>query len=275
MHFNSNDIAGKRYGKLVALEATNERYSNGSVKWKCQCDCGNVYYACSSDLKRKRKSCGCETRLNDMTGKKIGRLTVVERAKDKNGKTYWHCKCECGTEKDICASHLSSGKIVSCGCYSSEMLEKHSITHGMSKTRLYDIWSGMKARCYNRKSSCYSNYGSRGIEVCEAWRDDFMNFYDWSMEHGYSEELSIDRINVNGNYEPNNCRWATKKEQSCNTRRTKLFLHNGEVKTLKQIALDEKINYSTLIRKMSKNEKDINVAISEIKNKIRTKIKKE
>lgn len=275
MHFNANDITGNRYGKLLVLGATDERYSNGSVKWKCQCDCGNICYSPSSELKRGRKSCGCETRLIDLEGKKFGRLTVINRAEDKKRKTYWHCKCECGAEKDVCASHLTSGKIVSCGCLSVDRISELNKTHGMSRTRIYKIWCGMKKRCYNENSENYYLYGGRCITICDEWINNFQAFYDWAIANGYDENLTIDRIDTNGNYEPSNCRWATNKEQSCNTRRTRLFEHNGEIKTLKQIAKDENVNYNTLIRKVSKNGTELNLALYEIKNKIRTKKRKE
>ncbi len=275
MHFNANDITGYRYGKIIVLGTTNERYSNGCIKWKCKCDCGNICYSSSSELKRGRKSCGCETKLIDLTGKRFGRLTVIERAKDKKGKTYWHCKCDCEVEKDVCASHLTSGKIVSCGCFSLDRISILNKSHGMTKTRIYGIWIGIKRRCYNSKSEGYHNYGGRGITVCQEWLDDFMNFYNWAISNGYNDGLTIDRINVNSNYGPSNCRWATRKEQACNTRRTRLFEHNGEIKTLKQIAKDENLNYNTLIRKVSKNKIDLNLAIYEIKNKIRPKKRKD
>lgn len=260
------DLTGKRYGKLVVLCATEERYSNGSIKWKCRCDCGKIYYSSSSDLKTRR-SCGCKTRLINLTGSKFGRLTVIGRANDKKGKTYWHCVCECGTEKEVCASHLTSGRIVSCGCSSFDRISELNKTHGMTNTRLYNIWCGMHQRCYNKNLKNYRIYGGRGITVCQEWLDDFMNFYNWAMENGYADNLSIDRIDVNGNYEPSNCRWATDKEQSCNTRRTRIFEHNGEMKSLKQIAEDEGINYNTLLKKVPKDATEVNTAIYEIKTK--------
>lgn len=271
MHNNANDITGNRYGKLVVLEATNERYSNGSVKWKCQCDCGNIYYTCSSDLKRGRKSCGCETRLIDLKGQKFGRLTVIERAKDKKGKTYWHCKCECGDEKDVCASHLTSGKIVSCGCSSVERISKLNKTHGMSKTRIYGIWAGMKGRCYNQNNSEYSIYGGRGITICPEWKDDFQAFYDWAMANGYQDDLTIDRIDVNGNYDPSNCRWATNKEQSLNKRETIYFELFGVEKPLFTWCEYAKANYRNVYQKYKRGsypftDKEIKTIKNNIEN---------
>lgn len=263
---NSKDITGSRYGHLVALEPTDKRFSNGSIKWKCQCDCGNICYLSSSELKR-RKSCGCVTKLNNISGMKFGKLTVISRADSKNNMTYWHCLCDCGIEKDVLASHLTSGKIVSCGCLSAERIANLNRKHGMGNTRIYKIWCGMKTRCYNKNSKSYENYGGRGITVCDEWIHDFMNFYDWAMLNGYTDELSIDRIDNDGNYEPKNCRWTTHKEQSNNTRRTRLFLHNGVIKSLKQIATDENIDYKMLARKMLKQNAELNSVICEMKNK--------
>jgi hypothetical protein len=123
MHINSKDITGNRYGKLVVIKPTDERASNGSIKWECLCDCGKIYYSSSSDLKR-RKSCGCKTKLIDLSGQKFGRLTVMYRSDNRHNQTYWHCKCKCGKEIDVYAQHLLTGKNVSCGCESLERIRE-------------------------------------------------------------------------------------------------------------------------------------------------------
>ena len=210
----------------------------------------------------------------ELTGKRFGKIKVVSKKGIEKGCVIWNCVCDCGKELEISTGRLNFGNVKSCGCVKRQMIIERNTTHGKSKTRLYEIWVGMKKRCYNPKSKAYERYGGRGITICPEWLDDFMNFYNWSMANGYSDDLSIDRINVNGNYEPDNCRWSTRKEQSCNTRRTKLFNHNGKAKTLKQISLDEKINYNTLLKKVSENGNDVDKAIYEIKNRIRIKRKK-
>lgn len=162
---------------------------------------------------------------NDLFGKTFGRLVVTGRASnDKRGKSRWVCKCLCGKNKVVSADSLLSGKTKSCGCYRKETAPKNNpAKHGMSRTRLWTIWCGMKSRCYYPKNIAFKDYGGRGIKVCAEWLHDFCAFRDWAFKNGYSENLTIDRINCNGNYEPANCKWSTYEEQE-NNRRDTVFI---------------------------------------------------
>lgn len=154
----------------------------------------------------------------DLTGNRYGRLSIIKRAENKDKRTMWLCKCDCGNEKIIGGKDITSGKTKSCGCMTREITIKNNTKHNLSGTRLYSIWNGMIGRCYRKKNSEYKNYGGRGISICKEWKDDFVKFYNWANNNGYMDTLSIDRIDVNGNYEPTNCKWANQIQQMNNTR---------------------------------------------------------
>lgn len=197
----------------------------------------------------------------DLTGKKFGRLLVLYKDETKNGRIYWKCRCDCGAEKIVLGQHLRSGKTISCKCASNEKIGLLKKTHGQSKTRLYQIWLGLRNRCYQIKNKSYENYGNRGITVCDEWFNSYECFRDWSFSNGYQENLSIDRIDNNGNYEPSNCRWSTPKEQSNNTRRIIKLYYNGEKFSAKQLADHLNINYKKFIYGLHKTNFDIEKSI--------------
>lgn len=169
----------------------------------------------------------------DCSGKIYSDLTVLEYV----GGGMWKCQCSCSTVKNFYGYALEKGKSRNCGC-------KFNKTHGESKTPLYNVWAEMKQRCYNPKDTYYQYYGGRGITVCQAWLNDYVEFRNWSYANGYKDErlssgrnkYTIDRINVNGNYEPSNCRWVEWETQNNNMRNNHFLTYNGETLTLAQWA---------------------------------------
>lgn len=170
----------------------------------------------------------------DLNGKKFGRLTVIEYAGRENNNSYYICKCDCGEIKKFRASHLTSERTKSCGCLNKELTIDRSTKHGYAtalyKHPMYRVWYGMKNRCYNKNTRGYEYYGARGISVCEKWHS-FNGFLE-DMGGLYKRGLTLDRIKVNGNYEPSNCRWATQAMQSRNRTDNKYITYNGETKVL-------------------------------------------
>lgn len=230
-----NDIVGKVVNKLTVIKY--DCIKNRNHYYICKCECGNIVSVRRSDLvNNKVLSCGCEvgkhnpeTRIDvdDIIGKKFDRLTVLQYDyHDKKGKDHYYiCKCSCGKIISVSRKGLLTRNNKSCGCQKIDAATKH----GLAKTKFYKCHTAMKDRCYNPNNKAYSSYGDRGIKVCDRWlgEDGFVHFkedmYDSYLEHCkiYGEDnTSIDRINVDGDYEPSNCRWATKKEQSNNRRVT-------------------------------------------------------
>lgn len=172
--------------------------------------------------------------MQNLIGKKFGRLTVISLAEKVKGKrSKWVCKCSCEqkTIKEVASGNLIAGNVRSCGCLAKEkQLEVHT-KHGLWKHPLYAaVWGGIKKRCLNPKNKDYARYGGRGITICEEWKNDFKTFYDWCIENGWKKGLQIDRINVDGNYEPGNCRIVDSITQARNKRNTiKVFYNNEEI----------------------------------------------
>lgn len=198
-------------------------------------------------------------KLNDLTGKRFGRLFVLNREETKkspggNKRTMWKCKCDCGKETIVWSYSLTSGKTTSCGCYQLERRIEESVkantTHNGSKERLYGIWHGILIRCNSKNSKPYPLYGGRGIRVCKEWMD-YAKFREWAMKSGYDPlapkgVCTIDRIDVNGDYCPENCRWADAKTQCNNERVNRRIEYGGRTQTLTQWAEEVGIGDTTL-----------------------------
>ena len=190
----------------------------------------------------------------DITGLKFGKLTAIKRiGNDKYNTSVWFCKCECGKTVNVKLNNLKSGNTQSCGCIHQEKISKLFETHGLTNTRLYHILSNMKGRCYNKNVKDYKNYGGKKIIICDEWLNDFMNFYNWSMENGYKEELSIDRKDVTGNYEPSNCRWADMVTQENNRTNNRLIVLNGITKTLSEWTKFYGLKHSTVANRITRH----------------------
>ena len=234
------DLTGMRFGKLtVKSRAPDKILPSGykTVMWNCDCDCGGSSVVSSKNLERKKyptRSCGCGMYQikNNLVGQRFGRLLVVEKVKGKTMKNGYEeqtykCKCDCGKDVVLPYASLTTGNTKSCGCLFLENLIKRNTTHGMSDTKLYLVWKEMIARCTRETDKSYKYYGALGVSVCKEWSENFENFYNWAIEFGYKEGLEIDRIDYNGNYEPSNCRWVTRKVQMNNMRRNVIIDIDG------------------------------------------------
>ena len=201
----------------------------------------------------------------DLVGCRFGRLLVVERVGSKKRQSLWRCVCECGNEKITTLSHLKHGQTQSCGCLQKEVLRengrksvmcKRAKKHGCFGTKLYNVWAGMIRRCENPNQLHYSDYGGRGISVCEEWRNNFSTFQSWAIKRGYKEGLSIDRVDNNGNYEPDNCRWVTWDVQARNRRNSIKIYHNGKPYSLRQIAELNGLKVRTVVGRYERGDRD-------------------
>lgn len=211
-----------------------------------------------------------------LIGKRFEELTVLGISHYKNYAAYMRCKCSCGNETIVYYPNLLRGLTKSCGCrkqrFSKDSLQPHY-------TDLWNIWYAMKRRCYCEQEREFPHYGGRGITVCDEWRNDFQAFYGWAMDNGYAGKrknnnkfLSIDRINVNGNYEPSNCRWATMREQALNKRNNCYVFLNGQELTVKEAAEALNVGYMKLYNALYKNGFNMAKALESVKKEYRVKI---
>jgi len=254
------DLTSKVFGRLTVLE--RDRNRKGTY-WKCRCECGNVKTIKASSLTRKHptRSCGClkrettsRVRLIDLTGKVFGRLIVLGReGSSRSGQPLWRCRCKCGNECVVFGGALRDGRTQSCGCLQRERVSETSTTHGQTHSIEYNTWANMKQRCLNPNASFFSNYGGRGIRVCDRWLHSFENFLA-DVGPRPSNGHSIDRIDNNGDYEPGNVRWALSSVQQKNTRPYRKALRitaNEETHTISEWAEITGIRRNTIYMRLT------------------------
>lgn len=220
---------GKTYGNLTVLKNLGMRYptKNSSRKRRyalVECVCGKKVEIRADQVKRNN-SCGCLKGQHNLDsipiGEKFERLEILRDMGmkypniDSSKKTHYvEVKCDCGKIYETCWRSIKRGDTKSCGCYQRDKIKEVNTTHGDSNTRLYEIWEQMIGRCYNENNPAYKYYGSRGITICNSWKNNYSVFKQWAINNGYEEDLTIDRIDVLGDYEPSNCQWLTRSENS-------------------------------------------------------------
>lgn len=238
------DLTGTKYGMLTVIGRGEDYiYPNGRriPRWLCQCECGGTTLAQSGNLRHgKTKSCGCLQRKQasermrkqnynaiDISGQKFGRLTAIRPVERRsNYGVIWLCACDCGEKTTVPTKMLRSGNTRSCGCIKKEKISRVNYIHGKAhNSRLYNIWVGMRQRCLDPNHKSYKNYGGRGISICNEWNN-FEAFEQWALKRGYDAQAAygqctIDRIDVDGNYDPDNCRWVDSKIQANNKRESR------------------------------------------------------
>lgn len=211
-------------------------------------------------------------KVKDITGKKFHRLTAIKRVgSNKEGRAIWLCKCDCGKEIVVSGVLLRNGAVKSCGCLQLEKLAKAVKKHGLTNHRLYNIYTHIKQRCNNPNCKQYIWYGAKGIKIYSEWNKNFETFYEWSINNGYQDDLTIDRIDVNGNYEPANCRWVDMKVQQNNRGNNHNVTINGVKHTLSEWARINNISIHTIRNRLARKWSDIE-AVSTPINRRRLKI---
>lgn len=278
------DLTGKKYGRWTVIEKAKSK-ANASLNdrenyWKCICECGKVKEIRGSSLRNgNSKSCGCFAKeqtskfvrenykpkpIIDIKGRRFGKLLVMEMQEHIIGDDVkWKCKCDCGNEIVTKGSYLKKGQKTHCGC-------NKPFSHRLENSRIYRIWLNMKNRCHNSNYDRYSDYGGRGIKVCKEWKNSFEVFCKWALENGYDKNLTLDRIDVNGNYEPSNCRWITGFEQMSNMRKNVYVTYNGETKHLSEWCRVLNVKRSTIDYRLKNGysvEEAFEIPIGKYKNR--------
>lgn len=188
-----------------------------------------------------------------MTGLRFERLVALKQiGKDHHGSAIWLCRCDCGNECDVKGYKLKNGVTKSCGCLRKDRMREKQFSHGGAGSRLYSIWLGMKQRCYYPNADSFVRYGGRGIQVCDEWVNAFSAFREWALSNGYRDDLSIDRIDNDGSYCPNNCSWETVVVQANNRSSNRYITFNGVTKTIAQWSADSGIGHATIRSRLSR-----------------------
>ena len=239
------DLTGQKFGMLTAIKRIASK--NGRSIWLCRCDCGNIKEVNSRELLNgDTKSCGLH-RVQDIIGQKFNRLTVIKRLQnDKYQNTRWLCQCDCGKYIETYGISLRNNKTKSCGCLTNELRRKKKKDNPFIKEPLYWRYTRIKSRCFSKSNRRYKDYGGRGISMCDEWKNDFMSFYNWAMANGYKDDLTIDRIDNDKGYYPENCRWVNNKEQANNRRNNIIVKYQDKEMTLKQWASLLNLNYKSV-----------------------------
>jgi len=236
------DLLGKRVGRLTVVKRAQNK--NG-VRWDCLCDCGNTTQIASGHLLNEAtKSCGClVTDGLDRVGQRFGRLLVISKAERRSNTQRWNCICDCGSKTVVFGNCFTNGNTTSCGCYAKEVTSIWATVHGGCGTKEYKTWEGMMCRVNNNRDKAYKDYGGRGISICERW----FNFEIFLSDMGKRPEgMSLDRIDNDGDYSPENCRWATPKEQANNRRDNITLTFNETTKTIAEWAAETGLKWHTI-----------------------------
>lgn len=252
----SKDLTGQRFGKLVAIKRIRDNDKNNTY-YICKCDCGREVKVLHGGLQSgNSKSCGCTNKSiyykTDMTGMKFGRLLILEQKYNKTRDIILKCQCDCGKIIEAYKSNVIKGNTQSCGCYHREVCSELLSSHNLSKLVIYKRFMKMVDRCENPNCKAYKNYGARGIRVCDEWKNDFVSFYNWAMANGYRDDLTIERIDVNGNYCPENCTFIPLSEQAKNRTNSIWITYNGETHHLAEWSRIIGLNAQTIRNRLKK-----------------------
>jgi len=247
------DLTGQVFGRLTVLER------RPASTWRCRCECGKETLVQTGSLRNGRtRSCGCGRRI-DLTDQVFDRLTVIESAPNNGTRTMWRCRCICGRETVVDTACLRAGVTRSCGCLRDDINSVLHRTHGDSKSREHQVWAGMIDRCRNPNSTIYTYYGGRGIHVYDRW----LSYENFLFDMGRRPPgTTIERKDPNGPYSPDNCYWASRREQARNRRSSVYVDFRGQKKLLCELAEEYGFNYYSLYHRIITNGWSIEKAIS-------------